>query len=156
MTRKPVEWALRLGCGFVNLYAGFYLITDPARYHKFVPWWLNRIATSIASVDAYLRLQGTGELLIASVLLGWFFPKMGGAGCCHNARNRNVANFDFCRRRFCNLPQCRPTWRRFCSDARDVCHGNLRNTESRARFAICTASGLSGSFIYTGAVSGFC
>lgn len=75
MTRKPVQWTLRLGCAFVNLYAGFYLVTDPARYHKFVPRWLNQIANSVASIDAYLRLQGIGELLIATVLLGWFFPK---------------------------------------------------------------------------------
>lgn len=75
MTRTPVQWPLRLGCAFVNLYAGFYLVTDPARYYKFVPWWLNEIANSVASVDAYLRLQGAGELVIATVLCGWFFPK---------------------------------------------------------------------------------
>ena len=27
------EWPLRLGCGCVNLYAGFFLLTDPARFY---------------------------------------------------------------------------------------------------------------------------
>jgi hypothetical protein len=73
--RIPSQWALRLGCAFVNFYAGYYLLTDPGRYHKFVPSWWTAIANSLASVDAYLRVQGIGERLIASVLCGWFFPK---------------------------------------------------------------------------------
>ncbi len=75
MARISVEWLLRLSCGFVNFYAGFYLLTDPARYYKFVPAWLNSAANSVASLDAYLRLQGLGELLIATVLWGWFFRR---------------------------------------------------------------------------------
>src|SRR5262245_22448229 len=75
MTRIRTEWPLRLGCGFVNLYAGFFLLTDPARYYKYVPGWLSHIANMVASVDAYLRLQGIGELMIATCLLGWFFPR---------------------------------------------------------------------------------
>jgi hypothetical protein len=69
------EWPLRLGCGCVNLYAGFFLLTDPARFYKYVPFWLSRVASAVASVDAYLRLQGIGELMIAIGLLGWFFPR---------------------------------------------------------------------------------
>lgn len=71
----PVELPLRLGCGFVNLYAGFYLIVDPARYHKYVPGWLAAVCTSLASVDTYLRLQGLGELTIALTLFAWFAPR---------------------------------------------------------------------------------
>ena len=75
MTRIRTEWPLRLGCGCVNLYAGFFLLTDPARYYKYVPSWLSHVANAVASVDAYLRLQGIGEIMIALCLLGWFFPR---------------------------------------------------------------------------------
>ena len=69
------EWPLRIGCGVVNLYAGFFLLSDPARFYKYVPHWLHQSADMIASVDVYLRLQGIGEILIATCLLGWFFPR---------------------------------------------------------------------------------
>ena len=69
------EWPLRLGCGCVNLYAGFFLLTDPGRFHTYVPGWLSRVANAVVSVDAYLRLQGVGEVMIAIGLLGWFFPR---------------------------------------------------------------------------------
>ena len=74
MVRVRSEWPLRMGCGCVNLYAGFFLLTDPARFYKYVPGWLSRGAEVVASVDVYLRLQGIGELTIALGLLGWFFP----------------------------------------------------------------------------------
>ena len=73
--RIPPELPLRLGCGCVNLYAGFFLLTDPARFYTYVPVWLSRVANAVASVDAYLRLQGVGEVMIAIGLLGWFFPR---------------------------------------------------------------------------------
>ena len=69
------EWPLRLGCGCVNLYAGFFLLTDPSRFYTYVPSWLSRITNAVASVDVYLRLQGVGEVMIAIGLLGWFFPR---------------------------------------------------------------------------------
>src|SRR5215471_13761608 len=37
MSMIRTEWPLRLGCGFVNLYSGFFLLTDPIRYYKYVP-----------------------------------------------------------------------------------------------------------------------
>ena len=58
MTSIRTEWPLRLGCGFVNLYSGFFLLTDPKRYYKYVPGWLSHLANAVASVDAYLRIQG--------------------------------------------------------------------------------------------------
>ncbi|NJD67171.1 MAG: hypothetical protein C3F12_07505 [Candidatus Methylomirabilota bacterium] len=75
MMRIHPEWPLRLGCGFANLYAGFFLLTDPAVFHKYVPSWLSHVANAIASVDIYLRLQGLGEIMIAICLFGWFFPR---------------------------------------------------------------------------------
>jgi hypothetical protein len=75
MTSIRIEWPLRLGCGFVNLYSGFFLLTEPKRYYKYGPGWLSYIANAIASLDAYLRLQGIGEMVIAICLLGWFFPR---------------------------------------------------------------------------------
>jgi hypothetical protein len=74
-SRIRPEWPLRLGCGCVNLYAGFFLLTDPARFYTYVPSWLSDVADAVASVDAYLRLQGVGEVMIAIGLLGWFFPR---------------------------------------------------------------------------------
>jgi hypothetical protein len=75
MTRIRTEWPLRLGCGFVNLYSGFFLLTNPIRYYKYVPDWLSHVANAVTSLDAYLRLQGIGEMMIAICLLGWFFPR---------------------------------------------------------------------------------
>jgi hypothetical protein len=75
MNKIGIELPLRLGCGLVNLYAGFYLLTEPARFYKYVPGWLSQIANAIASVDVYLRFQGIGELVIATCLLGWFMPR---------------------------------------------------------------------------------
>ena len=74
MAKISPQWPLRAGCAFVNLYAGFFLITDPSRYYKYVPGWLSAAVDSVASVDTYLRAQGVGEIAIAIVLLGWFFP----------------------------------------------------------------------------------
>jgi predicted acyltransferase len=59
----------------VNLYSGFFLVTDPQRYYKYVPEWMRSFANVIASLDAYLRIQGIGEMMIAMCLLGWFFPR---------------------------------------------------------------------------------
>src|SRR5437867_1468618 len=75
MMRIRIEWPLRLGCGCVNLYSGSFLLTDPTRYYQYVPNWLSQVANAVASVDAYLRLQGIGEIMIALCLFGWFFPR---------------------------------------------------------------------------------
>src|SRR5262245_32310642 len=75
MTSIRTEWPLRLGCGLVNLYSGFVLLTDPLRYYKYVPGWMSYVANAVASLDAYLRLQGIGEMMIGICLLGWFFPR---------------------------------------------------------------------------------
>ena len=68
-------WPIRIGCGLVNLYAGYFLLIDPSRYYKYVPDWLVSIANSVASVDVYLRLQGVAEIAIAVALLSWFTPR---------------------------------------------------------------------------------
>jgi hypothetical protein len=75
MMRIRTEWPLRLGCGLVNLYAGFFLLTEPALFTKYVPGWFSQMTNAVASVDVYLRLQGLGEIIIALGLLGWFFPR---------------------------------------------------------------------------------
>jgi uncharacterized membrane protein YphA (DoxX/SURF4 family) len=75
MTKMRTEWPLRLGCGLVNLYSGFFLLIDPKRYYKYVPGWLSYVANAVASLDAYLRFQGIGEMMIGICLLGWFFPR---------------------------------------------------------------------------------
>src|ERR1043166_6414668 len=75
MMKIGTEWPIRVGCGFVNLYSGFFLLTDPQRYYKYVPDWLNHVANAFASLDSYLRLQGIGEMIIAIFLFGWFLPR---------------------------------------------------------------------------------
>lgn len=75
MKKWSCEWPLRLGLGFVNAYAGYFLVTDPARYYKFVPWWLKDASNAVASLDLYLQMQGVAELFIAIGLWCWFLPK---------------------------------------------------------------------------------
>lgn len=75
MTNIGTELPLRLGCGLVNLYAGFHLLTNPGNFHKYVPVWLKQLINSFADVDLYLRFQGLGELIIATFLLAWFLPR---------------------------------------------------------------------------------
>ena len=75
MIKTGTEWPIRVGCGCVNLYSGFFLLTDPHRYYKYVPGWLNSFTNFIASLDTYLRFQGIAEMMIAICLLGWFVPR---------------------------------------------------------------------------------
>lgn len=73
---KP-EWALRLGLGLMYLYSGFDLFYYPYHWYGFVPKWFSQIVNQVASVEAYLRLQGIGEFIIGLLFLAWFGGKLG-------------------------------------------------------------------------------
>src|SRR3989338_944631 len=71
---KP-EWILRLGLGFMYLYSGFDLIMNPKGWTWALPWWYKQMVMVVMPIDGYLRFQGALELLMAFLLLSFFFPK---------------------------------------------------------------------------------
>lgn len=84
MTRlkeKFPEWSLRLGLGAMFVYSGVDLILHPGSWQwavrpllKFLPESA-RVSLSPGLLNQYLTTQGTVELLMALLLLGWFFPR---------------------------------------------------------------------------------
>ncbi|KKS38356.1 MAG: hypothetical protein UV01_C0004G0158 [Parcubacteria group bacterium GW2011_GWA2_42_14] len=71
---KP-EWILRLGLGLMYLYSGFDLIMNPKGWTWALPWWYKQMVMVVMPIDGYLRFQGALELLMAFLLLSFFFPK---------------------------------------------------------------------------------
>lgn len=70
-------WALRLGLGFMYLYSGSDLFYNPQHWYGFVPKWFSQAVTQVASVEAYLKLQGVAEMIIGVLFLAWFFGANG-------------------------------------------------------------------------------
>lgn len=71
------EWSLRLGLGFMYLYSGYDLFYNPWHWYGFMPKWFSQTVTQIVSIDAYLRIQGIGEIIIGLLFLAWFFGVRG-------------------------------------------------------------------------------
>jgi len=71
------EVPLRLGLGLMYLYSGRDLIINPIHWEGFAPVWFERLVGILMPMDAYLRLQGAGELAIAFLLLAWFLGRWG-------------------------------------------------------------------------------
>lgn len=71
------EWSLRLGLGLMYIYSGYDLFANPQHWYGFVPQWFSRAVTSVVSIEAYLRLQGIGELIIGLLFLAWFGGRWG-------------------------------------------------------------------------------
>lgn len=69
------EWPLRLGLGLMYLYSGYDLIANPQHWYGFVPRWFSQAVVNFAPIEAYLRLQGAGELLLGFLFLAWFLPR---------------------------------------------------------------------------------
>ncbi|MBI2053336.1 MAG: hypothetical protein HYT41_01140 [Candidatus Sungbacteria bacterium] len=69
------DWPLRTGLGLMYLYSGYDLIAHPSNWYGFAPQWFLDIVGLVLSQDAYLRLQGAGELIMGLVLLAWFLPR---------------------------------------------------------------------------------
>src|SRR5262244_1179635 len=108
MSIRP-EWPLRLGCGCVNLYAGFFLLTDPARFYKYVPVWLSRVASAVASVDAYLQTAGHRRAHDRHRPVGLVFPTLVCAPGINAAYGRNDAHSTLCWGRCGAVSQHRPS-----------------------------------------------
>ena len=71
------SWFLRLGLGLMYIYSGYDLFSNPQHWYGFVPQWLSQTAIQIASVDAYLKLQGMGEIILGLLFLAWFSGQWG-------------------------------------------------------------------------------
>lgn len=71
------EWVLRLGLGAMYLYSGADLIVNPVHWYGYAPRWFLELVHLVVSTDAYLAIQGIGELAIALLLLAWFLPRWG-------------------------------------------------------------------------------
>ena len=71
---KP-EWPLRLGLGLMYLYSGIDLIMNPKGWTWALPYWYKQMVLAVMPVESYLRFQGAVELLMAFLLLSFFFPK---------------------------------------------------------------------------------
>src|SRR3989344_1226501 len=71
------SWFLRLGLGLMYIYSGYDLFSDPQHWYGFVPQWLSQTAIQIAYVDAYLKLQGMGEIILGLLFLAWFSGQWG-------------------------------------------------------------------------------
>lgn len=69
------EVLLRLGLGLMYLYSGYDLVVNPQHWYGFVPRWFSQAVTQVSSVESYLRFQGTGEIVIGLIFLGWFFGR---------------------------------------------------------------------------------
>lgn len=65
---------LRVGLGLMFLYSGYDLIANPFHWYGFVPQWFSRFVTPLVPMEQYLRLQGTGEIILGLLLLAWFLP----------------------------------------------------------------------------------
>ena len=71
---KPI-WALRLTLGIMYVYTGVDFLRAPEHWYGFTPSWLSQlILTVFPSMDAYLRIQGFGELMLGLAFLAWFLP----------------------------------------------------------------------------------
>ena len=73
---KPI-WALRLTLGIMYVYTGVDFLRAPEHWYGFTPPWLSQlILTIFPSMDAYLRMQGVGELMLGLAFLAWFLPSI--------------------------------------------------------------------------------
>jgi len=69
------EIPLRTGLGLMYLYSGYDLMVNPSHWYGFAPQWFLDIVGLVLSQDAYLRMQGAGELIMGLILLAWFLPR---------------------------------------------------------------------------------
>ena len=68
---------LRLGLGGVYLYTGYDIVTHPTGWYWAIRGLPQFIQDTIQNVgiDLYLRIQGSGEILIAFIMFAWFLPR---------------------------------------------------------------------------------
>ncbi len=71
------EWFLRLSLGGVYLYTSADIFRHPTGWYwaiSSLPQIFQNIINGVG-INNYLRVQATGELIIALALLAWFLPK---------------------------------------------------------------------------------
>ncbi|TSC77563.1 MAG: hypothetical protein G01um101433_528 [Parcubacteria group bacterium Gr01-1014_33] len=71
------EWALRLGLGLMYVYSGADIIRHPTGWYwavRQLPDALEKILT-LFGMNAFLFMQGIGEVFLAFLLLAWFLPR---------------------------------------------------------------------------------
>ncbi|GEM_PF-716987 len=77
MQRIQPLWLLRLSFGLMYIYSGYDLFYHPKSWLWAVPSWFAEIISPIISIEAFIRLQGVIEFLVALLLLAWFLGKWG-------------------------------------------------------------------------------
>ena len=82
LSKITPEWALRAGLGVMYVYSGIDIIRHPNSWFwavrplfKWFPATMQASLSVPAVMTKYLIFQGIGELGLALLLLGWFFPK---------------------------------------------------------------------------------
>ncbi len=78
LQKKLLEWALRLGFGFLFLYSGLDLLRHPTGWYWAVrplPVVIQNFINTSIGIDQYLRMQGVVELIFAFVFFAWFLPQ---------------------------------------------------------------------------------
>lgn len=72
------EWFLRIGLGLMYVYSGYDILVHPTAWYwalRPLPQFLQIIINNQIGINAYLRVQGVGELILAFLFLAWFLPR---------------------------------------------------------------------------------
>lgn len=70
------EVFLRLGLGLTYIYSSYHLFRHPDMWVWAIPSWFLEIINQVVTTEIYLRMQGSAELLMALILLGWYGNKI--------------------------------------------------------------------------------
>lgn len=74
---KP-EWPLRIGLGLMYVYSGYDIFVHPTAWYwalRPLPQFLHVLINNQIGINAYLRVQGVGEIILALLFLAWFLPR---------------------------------------------------------------------------------
>ena len=79
MNRLKPEFVLRLSLAAMYLYSGIDIFTNPKSWTWAVPLWLKTFLVNLTTETDYylilfLKVQASGELIIAVAFLLWFLP----------------------------------------------------------------------------------
>ena len=72
------EWPLRLGLGLMYVFSAYDIFVHPTAWYWAVrplPQFIQVIIHNQLGIDAYLKIQAAGELLLALLFLAWFLPR---------------------------------------------------------------------------------
>ncbi|MBI3442245.1 MAG: hypothetical protein HY007_00525 [Candidatus Sungbacteria bacterium] len=77
LQQKLPEWMLRLGLGLVYLYSSYDIFYNTQQWKSYVSPWLFHLITPVMPLDIFLKVQATGEFILALVLIARFFGARG-------------------------------------------------------------------------------